>query len=106
VRRLVDDLALRLASGLSGRTRLAAERLARTGDRLHAGVDAVLHLRRTQADRLGFQLDALSPLKVLGRGYAVPVAPDGRVLRGRADFVPGSPFHLRVSDGEVKARVE
>jgi exodeoxyribonuclease VII large subunit len=106
VRRLVDDLALRLASGLSGRTRLAAERLARTGDRLHAGVDAVLHLRRTQADRLGFQLDALSPLKVLGRGYAVPVTPDGRVLRGRADFVPGSPFHLRVSDGEVKARVE
>ena len=105
VRRLVDDLSIRLASGLTGRTRLAAERLARTGDRLQAGVEAALDLRRTQAERLGVQLDALSPLKVLGRGYAVPVA-DGRVLRSTADFVSGRAFHLRVSDGDVAARVE
>ena len=106
VLRLVDDLSLRLAAGLSGRTRLASERLARTGDRLHAGIETVLESRRNQMDRLGAQLDALSPLKVLGRGYAVPVAPDGRVLKRQADFVTDQRFRLRVSDGDVPARVE
>jgi exodeoxyribonuclease VII large subunit len=106
VLRLVDDLSLRLAAGLSGRTRLASERLARTGDRLQAGIETVLESRRNQMDRLGAQLDALSPLKVLGRGYAVPVATDGRVLKRQADFVTDQRFRLRVSDGDVPARVE
>jgi exodeoxyribonuclease VII large subunit len=106
VLRLVDDLSLRLAAGLSGRTRLASERLARTGDRLQAGIETVLESRRNLTDRLGAQLDALSPLKVLGRGYAVPVAHDGRVLKRQADFVADQRFRLRVSDGDVRARVE
>jgi exodeoxyribonuclease VII large subunit len=106
VLRLVDDLSVRLASGLSGRTRLASERLARTGDRLQAGITIVLEAGRQLTDRLGAQLDALSPLKVLGRGYAVPVALDGRVLKRRADFVTDQTFRLRVSDGDVRARVE
>ena len=42
----------------------------------------------------------------LDRGYAVPVDPDGRVLKRRADFRPGAPFRLRVADGDVGARVE
>jgi exodeoxyribonuclease VII large subunit len=106
VLRLVDDLSLRLAAGLSGRTRLAAERLARTGDRLQAGIETVLESQRNITDRLGAQLEALSPLKVLGRGYAVPVGDDGRVLKRRADFSVNQTFRLRVSDGDVHARVE
>jgi Exonuclease VII, large subunit len=52
------------------------------------------------------QLDALSPLRVLDRGYAVPTDPAGRVLRRLADFLPGTPFTLRVVDGRVAARAE
>jgi exodeoxyribonuclease VII large subunit len=106
VLRLVDDLSVRLASGLTGRTRLAAERLARTRDRLDAGVTALLESRRHQADRLAAQLDALSPLRVLGRGYAVATGEDGRVLKQRADFTSRLRFRLRVSDGDMSARVE
>jgi exodeoxyribonuclease VII large subunit len=106
VLRLVDDLSVRLASGLSGRTRLAAERLARSADRLQAGIETVLESRRNLTDRLAAQLDALSPLRVLGRGYAMPMSPDGRVLKRRADFVSGEIFGLRVADGDVRARVE
>jgi exodeoxyribonuclease VII large subunit len=106
VLRLVDDLSLRLAAGLTGRTRLAGERLARNRDRLHAAVDGVLGARRSLADRLGAQLDALSPLRVLGRGYAVPMDQDGRVLKRRADFIKDAEFRLRVADGDVPARVE
>lgn len=106
VLRLIDDLSLRLASGLSGRTRLVSERLARTGDRLEADMESILQARRHQADRLAAQLDALSPLRVLARGYAVALAEDGEVLKRQAEFTPGRPFRLRVSDGEVPARVE
>jgi exodeoxyribonuclease VII large subunit len=106
VLRLIDDLSLRLASGLGSRTRLSDERLARTGDRLQAAMEAVLRISRHRTDRVGAQLDALSPLKVLGRGYAVPMADDGRVLKRRADFMPHQKFRLRVSDGDVPARVE
>jgi len=106
VLRQVADLAARLAHGLASRSRLADERLARTADRLHAGMDAALQRERHRLDRLGAQLDALSPLRVLDRGYAVPRDADGRVLKRVADFAPGSSFHLRVADGDVPARVE
>jgi len=104
--RLVDDLSVRLASGLTGRTRLAAARLARSADRLHAAVDGVLSSRRNLAERLAAQLDALSPLRVLGRGFAVPMDASGRVLKQRADFIRDESFRLRVADGDVRARVE
>lgn len=104
--RLVDDLSVRLASGLTGRTRLAAARLARSVDRLQGGVDRAIESRRTRVDRLAAQLDALSPLRVLGRGYAVPLNYEGRVLKRRADFTKDETFRLRVSDGDVRARVE
>jgi exodeoxyribonuclease VII large subunit len=66
----------------------------------------VLDARRNLTDRLAAQLDALSPLKVLGRGYAVPMSEAGRVLKRQADFVPNESFRLRVADGDVRARVE
>jgi exodeoxyribonuclease VII large subunit len=106
VLRLVDDLSVRLASGLSGRTRLAAARLSRSADRLRAGIVGALDSRRNLTERLAAQLDALSPLRVLGRGYAVPMNDAGRVLKQRADFIRDTSFRLRVADGDVRARVE
>ncbi|MGI9039613.1 MAG: exodeoxyribonuclease VII large subunit [Gemmatimonadales bacterium] len=106
VLRQLDEVAARLAAGLTGHTRLAAERLARTADRLHGGVTSALRRDRHHVVRLAAQLDALSPLRILDRGYAVPVGPDGRVLKRRAEFVAGEPFRLRLADGEVPARVE
>jgi exodeoxyribonuclease VII large subunit len=106
VRRALDDLASRLAGGLAGRTRLGLERVERAGDRLLAAMEAGLERRRHHVTRLAAQLDALSPLRVLERGYAVPSGPDGRVLKRRAEFRPGQPFTLRVADGRVDARVE
>jgi len=102
----VNHLAVRLANAVGQGTRLAAERLERSGDRLHTAVTNLLERRQRQVDRLGAQLDALSPLKVLERGFALPRAEDGRVLRRATEFTPGLSFRLRVIDGEVPARVE
>jgi exodeoxyribonuclease VII large subunit len=104
--RLVDDLSVRLASGLTARTRLAGSRLARSADRLHGSVEGILEGKRNLADRLAAQLEALSPLKVLGRGYAVARDDSGRVLKRQADFIKDQSFRLRVTDGDVRARVE
>ena len=55
VGRQLDDLAARLAGGLSGRTRLAAERLGRTADPLHAAVADAVRRDRTRLERLAAQ---------------------------------------------------
>lgn len=104
--RRTDDLGARLAGALGQRSRLARERLARSTDRLEAALGDQLEARRRQAERLAAQLDALSPLKVLGRGYAVPTGADGRILKRVGEFEPGAPFTLRVSDGSVAARAQ
>jgi exodeoxyribonuclease VII large subunit len=69
-------------------------------------MEAILEVGRTVTDRLAAQLDALSPLRVLGRGYAVARDEAGRLLKRRADFTTDQSFRLRVTDGEVRARVE
>ena len=71
-----------------------------------AGCASRVAAGRARADRLGAALEALSPLKVLERGFAVARDEAGRVLRRVAEFGPGMPFRLRVADGEVRSRVE
>ncbi|HEX5004305.1 MAG TPA: exodeoxyribonuclease VII large subunit [Gemmatimonadales bacterium] len=102
----VDGFGVRLAAGLRRRTRVAEERLARTGDRLHASLSRMIEARRGRVDRAAAQLDALSPLRVLARGYSVAQDDTGRVLSRAADFPSGRQFRLRVSDGAVPARAE
>lgn len=102
----VDAFAVRLAAGLRRRTRVAEERLHRTGDRLQGAVARVLEARRARIERGAAQLEALSPLRVLARGYGVAQDNQGRVLMHTADFPSGTRFRLRVSDGAVPARAE
>ena len=54
-------------------------------------------------DDMGAALEALSPLKVLERGYSVARDEAGRVLRSVADLPEGRLFRLRLKDGEVRA---
>ncbi len=104
----------RAAAQLGGRlARCTRERLADARERaLEARLDlrdagsTLVAARREQAAALAGKLHALSPLAVLARGFAVPVSPEGRVLRTAADFAPGEEFRLRLADGSVRARAE
>lgn len=51
-------------------------------------------------------LDALSPLKVLARGYAVANTADGKVLRSTGDAGVGDTVDLTLTDGALRCRVE
>ena len=62
--------------------------------------------RRREYVRLAASLDALSPLKVLARGYAVATGEDGKVLRRVSDAQEGEMLALRLSDGALCCRVE
>jgi exodeoxyribonuclease VII large subunit len=100
----LDNTALRLAQALAGYAELGRERLARTADRLVAAIQVQQERRGARLDQLGGKLDALSPLKVLGRGYSVARDSEGRVLKRTEDFQEGLEFRLTVSDGDVGAR--
>lgn len=50
------------------------------------------------------KLDALSPLKVLSRGYAIAVTPSG-VIKSVDDVTAGDKFMLQVADGNLSCQV-
>ena len=106
VLRLLGSIGSHLGKALGRRTRLVHERLYRTEDRLSRAMTDALRDRRRTLDHAAAKLDALSPLRVLARGYSVARSDDGRVLRRVEDFPAGKAFTLRVSDGEVPARAE
>ena len=51
------------------------------------------------------KLDAMSPLKVLTRGYAMVAKEDGTIVRSVRDVKPREPIAVRVSDGTIVATV-
>jgi exodeoxyribonuclease VII large subunit len=98
-------LGARLARALAARSGRIAERLDRTRGRLAAAMERRLERGRHALGAAGGRLDALSPLKILERGYALARDAQGRVLKRVAQLTPGLAFRLRVTDGEVAARV-
>ena len=99
-------LGQRLARALRIAARHVVERLDRTGDRLVRSMEQRLEKSGALLGAHGARLDALSPLKVLGRGYAVVRDAHGTVLKRVAQLPAGKEFRLRVSDGEVHGRVQ
>jgi exodeoxyribonuclease VII large subunit len=61
--------------------------------------------RRREYVKLAASLDAMSPLKVLSRGYAFAET-GGRVVKSTADVKAGDALDVTVSDGSLGCRVE
>ena len=69
--------------------------------RLAAGLSAAAGRERERFTRLAAGLDAMSPLKVLGRGYSIARRADGSLVRSVRDVQPGDALALRVTDGTI-----
>ncbi len=73
---------------------------------LVSAAERQLSERQRQYAALCASLDALSPLKVLGRGYAVARTADGQVLKRAADVRIGDTIDLTLVQGRLGGRVE
>lgn len=74
--------------------------------RLCAGMRAVTDGEGRRFGTLAASLDALSPLKVLGRGYALAQTADGTVLRSAGQVETGETVHLRLAEGGLVCQVK
>ena len=61
---------------------------------------------RKELAALAASLDAMSPLKVLGRGFALVTNNEGKPLRRTEDAPVGSQIAARLSNGRLVCRVE
>ena len=64
-----------------------------------------ISLRKQRYIAVTAKLDAMSPLKVLTRGYAMAQTEDGTVLRSVTQAHPGDQIQISVSDGKLSAAV-
>ena len=124
----IDELRLRLESAAARRLRVPAARWAALSERLRRQdvslriaraqrrlqqADARLEQRTSQMlaprwnrlHRAAARLEALSPLAVLSRGYAIVYAADGTVLRSASDTAAGQTIRARLSQGSLEAQV-
>ena len=69
----------------------------------HSG-EVLLVKNRQRFERTAAKLDALSPLKVLGRGYAM-VTREDCVIRETAQLTPGDAITVSLSDGAAQCTV-
>ena len=61
---------------------------------------------RQRLGALAASLDAMSPLKVLGRGFALAADSGGRILRRAGDVSPGDAVEVSLAEGRLDCRVE
>ena len=128
-RQRTDDLRGRLDQGVQGALEAARERWERAcgawglreavprrlaelragWDRSRTALDDAIVARvldrRRQALALGDQLRALSPRRVLERGYALVRGPGGRFVRSAASLATGAHVTLEFAQGEADATV-
>ena len=76
------------------------------GRRLAHGLTGAMAGKRERFARLAASLDALSPLKVLGRGYSLARTGAGEILSSVDQVENEDVFTLRLSDGTLDCRVE
>ena len=74
-------------------------------DRLLAAMQRRVYTNREQFAKLAAALDAMSPLKVLGRGYAIARNKDGIVIKKASDVAPGDSITVRLKKDEINCVV-
>lgn len=101
----VETLRVRLeaASGFASKSRSQLDNLA---SRLDSALDAAMTRKKNEYLRAAAKLDALSPLKVLSRGYAIAMDKDGRAVKDSSGVRAGDKLTVRLASGALGCRVE
>jgi len=102
----LSELGERLRAVTRGRLATERQDLLRAASAIEARRGSLVPPRRGELGTLAARLDALSPLRVLERGYAIAFDATGRALRSAAATSPGERLRLKLHEGEVVVRVE
>jgi len=110
IRRLtqrVDDLTFRLEQQARSRAfiRNRAHRVELCEQQLAASMQRLLKKWHQSFARIAHTLDALSPLAVLERGYAICLTPEGQVVRSAETVALGDDVQVRLHKGSLSAKV-
>jgi len=81
------------------------QRVDSLAERLRLSALHGMELRHSRLVGLASRLEALNPLAILERGYAVVTTESGRVVRRLLDVQTGQPLVVRVADGKFFVRV-
>ncbi len=68
--------------------------------------ERILNRQRQRLLQNSAALDAMSPLKVLGRGYSITTLQDGTVVTSKLQAPPGTELSIRLKEGSLLATVE
>lgn len=105
-RLLLDQMADRLCAALPARLTREEQKLAVLRQRLLSAGQGGLHKRRLRFAQTVATLDAISPLRVLARGYAVATkGKRGAVVTDAAALKEGDTLHIRFAKGAADCRV-
>ena len=102
----LSEQRLRISSGLLHALLGPSEQVKRSGERLRTCGSGLVAPYAAKASEAAAKLDALSPLKVLSRGYAYATTGTGDVVRSVGQVSPGDDISLRVADGAITATVQ
>ena len=104
VRQQLTQLDLRCRQSVVTRLQRESQRLNRLRQMIH-GLRRRLSVEQTRFAGLLSALDALSPLKVLGRGYTFARNEKGEVVTSAASVELGERLSLRLTDGALGCTV-
>ena len=74
-------------------------------NRMTSAQNQNIHVKKQRYISAVSKLDAMSPLKVLTRGYAMVQTPEGAVVRSIGQINPGDSLQISVSDGTMDVTV-
>lgn len=105
-RLLLDQMTDRLCAALPARLVREEQKLTVLRQRLLTAGQGGLHKRRLRFAQTVATLDAISPLRVLARGYAVATrGKRGAVVTDAAALEAGDTLHIRFAKGAANCRV-
>ena len=129
IREALESLGIRSCQSMTGKLSALSDRLAalagkrvltdplahienrrmeldRVRDGLAAAGERVLAAKKQDFIRLASMLDAMSPLRVLSRGYAIASAENGKPVKSAKALSEGERLNISFTDGRAGCRVE
>lgn len=101
----IDQLTARLSRAMKAKIDTSRWEFSLRTERLPRVCNQSNEQRRQNVQNLAARLDAMSPLKVLSRGYSITEY-DGRNICRAKDLTPGDHITVHFLQGAVTARVE